>query len=112
GIQHANRAVEHTQGAFDLDREVDVAGRVDDVQALALPEGGRRSRGNGDAPLLLLRHEIHGRRTFVRLADLVALASEEQNALGRRRLAGVDMRHDTEVAVVLDGMLAGHGLYP
>jgi hypothetical protein len=42
----------------------------------------------------------------------MALASVVENALGRRGLAGVDMRHDTEVAVVLDGMLAGHGAIP
>jgi hypothetical protein len=38
-----DRAVEHAQRALDLDGEVDVAGRVDDVQALAVPEA-RSSR--------------------------------------------------------------------
>ena len=31
-------------------------------------------------------------------ADLAVLARIEQNTLGRRRLAGIDMRHDTDVA--------------
>jgi len=47
GIEHAYRAVEHAQRALDLDGEVDVPGRVDDVEALAVPEsrgGGRRDR--------------------------------------------------------------------
>ena len=38
GIEHADRAVEHAQRALDLDGEIDVAGRVDDVEALAVPE--------------------------------------------------------------------------
>ena len=33
-VEHADGAVEHAQRALDLDREIDVAGRVDDVEAL------------------------------------------------------------------------------
>ena len=36
-VKHADGAVEDAQRALHLDREVDVAGRVDDVQALAEP---------------------------------------------------------------------------
>jgi hypothetical protein len=36
------------------------------------------------------------------LADLVALAGVIEDPLGRRRLSGIDVRHDAEVAVVLD----------
>jgi hypothetical protein len=108
GIEHADRAVEHAQRALHLDGEVDVAGRVDDVQPLAVPEGGGGGRGDGDAALLLLLHEIHGRGAFVHLAHLVALAGIKEDPLGRRRLAGIDVRHDAEVAVVLDGVVTGH----
>ena len=34
-VEHRDRAVEHAQAALDLDGEVDVAGRVDDVDAVA-----------------------------------------------------------------------------
>ena len=37
GVEHRDRAVEHPQRTLDLDREVDVAGRVDDVDPVALP---------------------------------------------------------------------------
>ena len=109
GIEHHDRAVEHAQRALDLDGEVDVAGRVDDVQPLAVPERGGRGRRDGDAALLLLLHPVHGRGAFVHLADLVALAGVIEDPLGRRGLAGIDVRHDAEIAVVLDGMGAGHG---
>jgi hypothetical protein len=42
------------------------------------------------------------------LTDLVALAGVEENPLRRRRLARVDVGHDSEVAVVFDFMRAGH----
>src|SRR4029077_6672828 len=109
GIEHAHGAVEHAQRTLDFNGEVDVAGSVDDVQTLAVPERGGRSRRDGDAALLLLLHPVHRRGTFVHFADLVALAGVIEDAFGGRGFAGVDMRHDTEVAVVLDGMLAGHG---
>ena len=73
GIEHAYRAVEHAQRALDLDGEIDVAGGVDDVEALAVPEGGRRGRRDGDAALLLLLHPVHGGRALMDFADLVAL---------------------------------------
>ena len=43
------------------------------------------------------------------LAHFVALAGVIEHALGRGRLAGINVRHDAEVAIVLDGMGAGHG---
>ncbi len=107
-IEHAHGAVEHAQRTLHLDGEVDVAGGVDDVQPLAVPERGGRGRRDGDAALLLLLHEIHGRGAVMHLADLMALAGVIENPLGGRGLAGIDVRHDAEVAVVLDGMGAGH----
>ncbi len=109
-VEHAYGAVEHAERALDFDGEVDVAGGVDDVEALVLPEGGRRGGRDGDAALLLLLHPIHGRSAVVHFADLMRFAGIIQDTLGRRRLAGVDMRHDAEVAVVLDRMTAWHGL--
>src|ERR1700752_1003407 len=111
-IEHAYRTVEHAQRTLHLDGEVDVAGGVDDVQTLAVPERGGGGGSDGDATLLLLLHPVHRRGTFVHFADLVALAGIIKDALGGRGLAGVDMRHDTEVAVILDGMLAGPGAIP
>ncbi len=110
GVENHDRAVEHAQRTLDLDGEVDVAGRVDDVQTLAVPECGGRGRRDGDAALLLLLHPVHRRGAFVHLADLMVLAGVVEDPLGGRGLAGIDVRHDAEVAVVLDGMSAGHGV--
>jgi hypothetical protein len=42
------------------------------------------------------------------LADFVALAGIIENPLSGRRLAGINVGHDAEVAVVLNGVETGH----
>jgi hypothetical protein len=39
----------------------------------------------------------------------MALPRVVEDALGRRGLAGVDVRHDAEISVVFDLVTAGHG---
>ncbi len=113
-IDHA-RAVEHPHRTLDLDGEIDVPRRVDDVDAVLgevlvhpLPEAGRRGRGDRDAALALLLHPVHDRCTVVDFAHLVRDAGVEKDALRGRGLAGIDMGTDADVAVTLDGGLAGH----
>jgi hypothetical protein len=98
GVEHGDRAVEHAERTLDLDGEVDVAGRVDDVDPMALPLARRGGRGDRDAALALLRHPVHDGRALVDLADLVGATGVVEDALGRRGLAGVDVRHDPDVA--------------
>ena len=109
GVEHGDGAVEHAQGALHLGGEVNVAGRVDDLEAVllaavgaagVLPEARGGGGRDGHAALLLLHHPVHRRGAVVHLADLVGLARVVQNALGRRRLARVDVGHDADVARV------------
>src|SRR4029453_8283156 len=67
--------------------------------------GGRR---DGDAALLLLHHPVHGGGALVDLADLVGPSGVVQDALGRRRLARIDVGHDADVARLLQGILPLH----
>ena len=96
-IEDDDRPIEHPQAALDLHGEVHVSGRIDDVDAMVVPEAGRGRGRDGDAPLLLLGHPVHRRRALVDLADLVDLVGVEQDPLGHGRLAGVDMRDDADV---------------
>ena len=75
---------------------------------MIVPETGRRGGRDGDAALLLLLHEVHGGGAVMHFADLVALAGVIQNALGRRRLAGVDMRGNADIAIAIERGCAGH----
>ena len=70
------------------------------------PERGGSGGRNGDAALLLLSHVIHHGATLVHFTDLVGLAGVVENPFRRRRLAGVDVRHDADVAVTLEGIFA------
>ena len=101
-VEHRDGAVEDAQRPLDLDGEVDVAGGVDDVDAVVVPDAGRGCGGDRDATLLLLRHVVHGRGAVVDLADLVALAGVVEDALGRGGLARVDVGHDADVAGALE----------
>src|SRR6476661_1381776 len=107
-VEHRDRAVEDAQRALDLDREVDVPGGVDDVDLVAVPGALRRGRRDGDAALLLLLHPVHRGRAVVDLTDLVVDTGVEEDALGRRGLARVDVRHDPDVAGLGELGLLGH----
>src|SRR5579859_60714 len=108
GVEDDYTAVEHAQRALDLDGEVDVAGRVEDVDLVVLPLGSRRRGGDRDAALALLLHVVHDGRAFMDLADLVGAAGVEQDALRHRRLAGVDVRDDPDVPDPADWYLPCH----
>ena len=64
----------------------------------SVPEAGRRGGGDGDAALALLVHPVHRRRALMHLTGPVNAAGVEEDALGRRRLARVDVGDDADVA--------------
>src|SRR5690606_12491 len=104
GTQHQNRPIQYAKRAFDLHGEVDVAGRVDDVDDVILPLHLGGGRGDGDAPFLLQIHEVHGRTVTVplHLVHFVNAAGVEQDPLGEGRLARVDVSGDADVAEFLE----------
>ncbi len=108
-------AVENAQAALHLDREIDVARRVDNVDAVlgqalihALPEAGRGGRRDRDAALLLLLHPVHDGRAIVNLTQPLGDPRVEQDALGGRRFAGIDVGHDADVPIPREGGLPCH----
>ena len=101
GAQDRHSAVEHTQGALDLDREVHMTRGVDDVDPHALPVTGGSSRGDRDAALLLLLHPVHGGGTLMGLTESVIDTGVEQNTLSRRRFACIDVCHDANISRIL-----------
>jgi hypothetical protein len=73
--------------------------RTNNIHAVIFPSARRGGRRNGNAALLFLRHPIHGRPALVHFTNLVRFAGIVQDALRRRRLAGVNVRHDSNVAI-------------
>ena len=100
-VEEGDRAVEHAQRPLDLDREVDVARRIDDVDPVVLPGRGRCGRRDRDAALLLLLHPVHDGSALVDLAHLVGPSRVVKDAFGRRRLTGIDVSHDADVPCLL-----------
>ena len=69
GAEHRDRSVENSQTAFDLNREVDVSGGVDDVYLMSFPHGSGCCRSDCDTSFSLLLHVIHSSRAVVSLAQ-------------------------------------------
>ncbi len=101
GAEDAHGAVQHAQGALDLHGKVHVARGVDQVDLVAAPFTGRGRRGDRDAALLLLFHPVHRGHALVDLADAMRTAGVVQDALGSGGLAGIDVRHDADVAYMI-----------
>src|SRR3954452_17023813 len=96
-VEHDHRAVEHAEASLHLHGEVHVPGRIDDVDAVVVPEAGGCRGGDRDAALLLLGHPVHGGRALMDLTELVDLLRVEEDPLGDGRLARVDMGDDSDV---------------
>jgi hypothetical protein len=63
-----------------------------------MPLASRSSRSDRDSAFLLLRHPIHGGGSFVHLTDFVRTAGVVQDAFGRSRFTGINVRHNADVA--------------
>ena len=106
-----DRTVEHAQRPLDLDGEVDVARRVDDLDRVTLPLALGGGGSDRDTALLLLLHPVHDGSALVDLTDLVRDTGVEQDPLGRRRLTGVDVRHDPDVADLGERVVGGSHVF-
>jgi len=74
-----------------------VAGCVDDIDAMVVPKAGRCGGGYCYAAFLFELHPVHDGGAFVYLAEFVCAACVKQDAFGRGRFPGVDMRHDAYI---------------
>jgi hypothetical protein len=97
--QNKHGAIQHAQRSLHLHGEVDVTGRIDDVDLLLVPVN-RRGRGRNRNPALALQlHVVHGRTAVLALDFLHAVDAPgiKENPLRQRRLAGVDVGRDPDV---------------
>src|SRR5690606_24942181 len=76
------------------------------------PETGGGRRGDGDPPLLLLCHPVHGGGTVVNLADFVGHAGIEQDPLSGGGLARVHVGANADVAIPVDRSNSCHDSLP
>jgi predicted Mrr-cat superfamily restriction endonuclease len=95
GVDHQHHALTGGQAAADLVPEVDVAGRVDEVEGVALPVDAHVLRLDRDAALALEVHRVEVLAAHVARIDG---AGDLEDAVGERALAVVDVGDDREVA--------------
>src|SRR5207248_8991314 len=84
----------------DLVPEVDVAGRVDEVQRVVLPRQPHVLGLDGDASLPL---ELHGIEVLLAHLARVDGAAQLEDAVRECGLAMVDVRDDAKIANALGG---------
>jgi hypothetical protein len=65
---------------------------------MVAPECSGCRRRYGNAPLLLLNHEVHSGSTLMHLTDAMYFARVVQNTLGCGGLSGVYMRHNSYIS--------------
>jgi hypothetical protein len=97
GAEKRNSSVKDAKRAFYLDGKIYVARGIDDLDLMVTPCAGGSSGSDRDTTLFLLLHPVHRCAAFVDLAHAVHNACIKQDTLGRRRLSGVNMRHDTDI---------------
>ena len=102
GVDHQQGAFARGQRARHLVGEVDVAGRIDQVELVHLAVGRAVLHADGlgldgDALLAL---EVHGVEHLLRHVALSERAGALEQSIGERRLAMIDMRDDDEIAYV------------
>ena len=111
GVDEHDRRIHHRQDAFDLTAEVGVSGRVDDVDAGAMPVDRGRLGQDGNAAFLFEVVGIHGA-----LGDALVVAEGAglfQELVDEGGFPMVDMRDDRDIAEVhLSGLGSVAGSRP
>jgi hypothetical protein len=100
GAQHENRSVEDPQRPLDFNGEVNVSGRIDEVNGIIFPLDLRRRGLYGDASFPFQFHVVHRRADAVFAADFVNgvnFVAEKQYAFRQGRFPRIDMRADSDV---------------
>ena len=97
--QDQHRSVQHPQAPLHLNREIDVAGSIDQVDAVIGPVDSCRRTGDRDPAFLLEIHVIHrGTTPTMNLLHPVQSTGVEQDPLAERGLARIDVGRNANVS--------------
>ena len=108
GVDEQHDALAGGQAAAHLVAEVDVAGRVDQVDRVALPVDPDVLGLDGDAALAF---DVHRVEVLVAHVPGAHRTGQLEDAVGQRRLAVVDVGHDREVADLVRACGGGQGAH-
>src|SRR6185312_8409295 len=97
-VDEQEHRIDHSQHALDLAAEVGVAGRVDDVDAHAVPRDRRVLGEDRDATLALERIRVE--RALLHDLTAAERAGLLEESVDERGLAVVDVGYDGDVSYV------------
>ena len=107
--EHNDGTVQHSERSLNLNCEIYVSGRIDDVDSVFIeltvhtaPKTSGRSGRNGDTALLLLLHPIHGGSTIVHLTYLVRNTGVKKNAFGSSGFTGINVGTNSDIAIAVN----------
>ena len=99
GAEHQHRPVQNAEAALDLDGEIDVARRVDQVDRVVFPLDGGGGAGDGDAAFAFEIHIVHRGPPFpLDLLDAMDAAGIVENPLAQGRFARVDVSRNADIS--------------
>ena len=96
--EYGNCSVQDAKRTLHFDREIHMTRRIDNIDTVPAPVSSRGSRSNRNPAFSLLVHVIHRRSALMGFANLMNLASVEQDTFRCRGLTGVNMRHNTDIS--------------
>ena len=100
--KYPDTTIEYFERSINFDGEVNVSRRINNVESVVSPESGCGSRLNGDAPFLLLLHEIRCCRTVVHFTNLVNLACQLQDSFCGCGFTSVNVGKNTDISIVCE----------
>ena len=80
-------------------------GRVNDVDLRIMPRTSNGGASNGNAAFPFLDHPVGDRITVIDVAQFVRASGIEKNTLGGRGFARINMRHDPDIADLVESYL-------
>ena len=109
-VEDDHAAIENAQRALHFRGEVDMTGRVNEIDGAVAPLERDTGAVNGNAALLFFFVVVGLGRAGVNGAEPMRGAGVIENVLGGCSFAGIDMGNDSEVANLVQIVVnAGHG---
>src|ERR1051326_5417340 len=77
--EHSDSAIQNAKRTLYFCSEVNVTGRINDIDTVIRPEASRGRGGNGNPTFLFLLHPVHSSGAFMHFTDLVIDAGVIKN---------------------------------
>lgn len=105
GTQNEHGTIEHAKAPLNLDGEINVARRIDQVDSVSLPLDRSGGTGDGDPSLLFQIHVVHCGAFAADFLDTMNSPGVEKDPLAQGCFARVDVSRNTDIVQVSQRVL-------